>query len=189
MKKDITNHDSKVQEFLELASWPDKNDPINRQRISQQPKKFRGYTEDGFSCYGALVGDENAAYICEATSIDINDPDLGQTFIPIVPETTAQYIGTTDDEQREIYETDIVEYFAGEYYQGQWEFSGTEVVPDIRNLALCDFIHADKVIVIGDCHKNPELIPKKAESKTAPDPFDYPEMENQEDPIKKESQV
>ena len=70
MKKDITNHDSKVQEFLELASWPDKNDPINRQRISQQPKKFRGYTEDGVSCYGTLIGDENAAYICEPTSID-----------------------------------------------------------------------------------------------------------------------
>ena len=33
---------------------------------------------------------------------------------------------------------------------------------DIRELASCDFIHADKVIVIGNCHKNPELIPKKA---------------------------
>lgn len=45
------------------------------------------------------------------------------------------------------------------------EFSGTEVVPDIREIALCDFIHADKVIVIGNCHKNPELIPKKLNSK------------------------
>ena len=73
-----------------------------------------------------------------------------------------QYTGYEDNNDKELYEGDIIQIRSGHYHMGVWEFEGVEVVEDIR-CVLNHIGYGEKFNIIGNIYENPELAPEEDE--------------------------
>ena len=84
--------------------------------------------------------------------------DITGTRVEVDPSTVCQYTGMTDKNGTKIFEGDIVECLGGEYYSGHYEISAIAQIEDIRDMAMYNFLNAEKIEVIGNIHDSPELL-------------------------------
>lgn len=104
---------------------------------------FHDQVYDGFSFANdvMVIRDENDSDYC------------------VKKETVGQFTGITDKNGKEIYEGDIVRYFANgnaeiKFYKGCWVVMGKDGYDSFDS--LCGYIE-----VIGNIHENPELLESK----------------------------
>ena len=83
--------------------------------------------------------------------------DLEDEYI-VDPDTVGQFTGITDDNERKIFEGDVVWYGWGDHGSLGWEHSGTVVV-DMSNFHDLNMLtESHSLEVIGNIYDNPELI-------------------------------
>lgn len=66
-----------------------------------------------------------------------------------------QYTGLKDKKGKEIYEGDIVDGFAGEHYQGIWEYQNRFAIEFGWTQSMWDMLNCDRLEVIGNIYEDP----------------------------------
>lgn len=121
--------------------------------------KFRGKRVDnGKWVHGSLLLVNGEAYIYDSYFGDLEDTDFGYGFTRVLPKTVGQYTGMKDNEWVEIYEGDVIKCVGGEYYSGYYEINAIAKIEDVRDMAMYNFLNAEKIEIVGNVHDNPELL-------------------------------
>lgn len=126
--------------------------------------KFRGKGfYDGRWYYGDLIHDE------KLTSIRflVNNPDVNNVEITVIPETVGQFTGLTDKNGVEIYEGDILDWNHAAHDDDKgvsrvvFRDCGFGFEIGFGGYSLECFMRNDEeqyVVIIGNIHDNPELL-------------------------------
>ena len=128
--------------------------------------KFRGkptknnisYFEDWV--YGLLVISDDKYYILLDILNNIKRDDYEVYMIEVIPETVGQYTGLKDDNEKEIYEGDIIK--CSFYPDFIFEIKFTELCWYMRKIPISEHIKLSEVLyeeleVIGNIYDNTEL--------------------------------
>lgn len=116
------------------------------------------------NAFTRLDDGSKCCYILNYSEIDYQDfKDVFEMLdeFEVDPETVGQYTGLKDTFGFMIFEGDIVECLGGEYYSGHYEISAIAQIENIRDMAMYNFLNAEKIEVVGNIHDNPELLEVK----------------------------
>ena len=116
---------------------------------------FRGKTDSGKWVEGDLL-----QYLGWG-KVHIVQHYLGAGGQEVIPETVGQYTGSTDKNDKKIFEGDIVKSYNG--HIGWVEFCSSTFVKCCRCHIFKSAIHGDDQIVIGNIYDNPELLRSETE--------------------------
>ena len=128
---------------------------------------FRGKIVDGGEwLYGHYVHQYGADMIY---LLDGVDREYGFDYYHIDEETVGQYTGLTDNNDKKIFEGDIISHFIkylGQRVEATVEYDNQfasyvcnyTFENKICNAFLCDWVDGNGVEIIGNIHDNPELL-------------------------------
>ena len=116
--------------------------------------KFRGMNPNGEWLYGDLIHRDGLSTIVPADCYE----SVEDSFV--MTSTVGQYIGLKDLHGNEIYDGDIVECYAGEHYQGCWEYQKRVIVEYCWTQSMWEMLNCDQLEVIGNIYEHPERIPE-----------------------------